>query len=128
MNSTAGSCLVGSIIPTPIKLFSSEGLGVGKPTRKSKSTKSYWKKIKEVKHTEIKFSIPEVKKTLKDPGEVRKSVTDTTILLYAKKIEKYDILIVAVKVLNSDGFLVTTYQTKEYKKKGQLVWQKQKEK
>ena len=96
--------------------------------RKIRTTKSYWKKIKEVKHTELKFGISEVKKTLKIPDEVRKSVTDATILLYAKSIEKYDILIVAVKVLDSNGFLVTVYQTKKYKKKGELVWPKQKEK
>lgn len=95
--------------------------------RKIRTTKNYWKKIKEVKHTELKFGVFEVKKTLQNPDEVRKSVTDTSILLYAKKIEKYDILIVAVKVLNGSGFLVTVYQTKKYKKKGELVWQKQKE-
>lgn len=95
--------------------------------RKIRTTKSYWMKIKEVKHTELKYGILEVKKTLKSPDEVRKSVTDATILLYAS-IKKYDILIVAVKVLNGDGFLVTTYQTKEYKRKGELIWLKQKEK
>lgn len=95
--------------------------------RKIRTTKSYWKKIKEVKHTELKLGIFEIKKTLKNPDEIRKSVTDATILLYAKSIKKYDILIVAVKVLNGDGFLVTTYQTKEYKKKGKLVWPKPKE-
>lgn len=92
--------------------------------RKIRTTKNYWNKIKEVKHTELKFGIPEVKNTLKNPMEVRKSVTDETILLYAQKQEKHGILIVAVKVLNGDGFLVTTYQTKEYKKKGELVWPK----
>ncbi len=92
--------------------------------RKIRTTKNYWKKIKEVKHTELKFGIPEVKNTLKNPIEVRQSVTDVTILLYAQKQEKYDILIVAIKVLNGEGFLVTAYQTKEYKKKGELVWPK----
>lgn len=90
--------------------------------RKIRSTKSYWKKIKEVKHTELRFGIPEVKKTLKHPDEVRISITDKTILLYAQAQDQYDILIVAVKVLNGDGFLVTAYQTKEYKKKGELIW------
>ncbi len=95
--------------------------------RKIRTTESYWRKIKEIKHRELRFGISEVKKTLKSPDEVRQSVTDTTILLYAKTIEKYDILIAAIKVLNGGGFLVTTYQTKEYKKKGELIWPKQKE-
>ena len=93
--------------------------------RKIRTTKDYWKKIKEVKHTELRFGISEVKKTLTEPEEVRKSVTDLTILLFSKKIEKYAILIVAVKVLNGKGFLVTTYQTREYKKKGEIIWPKQ---
>ncbi len=96
--------------------------------RKIHTTKDYWQKIKTLKHRELKYDIPEIKKTLKAPDEVRKSVTDTTILLYAQRQKKYDILIVAVKVLNGDGFLVTVYQTKEFKKKGELVWSKQKEK
>lgn len=95
--------------------------------RKIRTTKNYWEKIKEVKHTELKIGIPEVKKTLVDPDEVRISVTDTTILLYAQKQKKYGILIVAVKVLNGEGFLVTCYQTKKYKKKGKLVWPNSKE-
>lgn len=95
--------------------------------RKIRTTKSYWKKIKEVKHTELHFGVTEVKKTLRSADEVRQSVTDQTILLFAKKVKKYDILIVAVKILNGEGFLVTAYQTKIYKKKGELVWPKQKE-
>lgn len=96
--------------------------------RKIRTTKSYWLKIKTLKHKELQFGIEEVQQTLINPDEVRLSVTDTTIFLYAKKVEKYDILIVAVKVLNGEGFLVTCYQTKEHIKKGELLWPKQKEK
>ena len=94
--------------------------------RKIRTTKDYWQKIKTLKHRELKYGAAKVKQTLKAPEEVRRSVTDATILLYARKQEKYDILIVAVKVLNGDGFLVTVYQTKEFKKKGELIWPKQK--
>ncbi len=95
--------------------------------RKIRTTKDYWSKIKNLKHKELKYGITEVKKTLKNPTEVRKSVTDETILLYAKIFKNYDILIVGVKVLNGEGFLVTCYQTKKYKKKGELLWPNQKE-
>ena|SRR3989344_3896762 len=94
--------------------------------RKIRTATDYWQKIKTLKHRELKYDIPEVKNTLTNPEEVRRSVTDSTILLYAQKQKKYDILIVAVKVLNGDGFLVTVYQTKEVKKKGELLWPKQK--
>ena len=93
--------------------------------RKIRTTKDYWLKIKTLKHRELRYGIREVKKTLVNPDEVRKSVADETIILYAKKITKYDILIVAVKILNNDGFLVTVYQTKEYLKKGKILWPKQ---
>lgn len=92
--------------------------------RKIRTTKDYWQKIKTLKHQELKYDIPEVKNTLIKPEEVRRSVTDSTILLYAQKQKEYDILIVAVKVLNGNGFLVTVYQTKEFKKKGELLWPK----
>lgn len=94
--------------------------------KKIRTTKSYWEKIKQVKHRELKYGIPEVKKTISQPDEVRRSVTDATIFLYAKKVEKYDILLVAVKILNGEGFIVTSYQTKVYKQKGELLWPKQK--
>lgn len=95
--------------------------------KKIRTTKTYWKKIKEIKHRELHHDISDVKKTLKLPDEIRKSVTDETILLYSKEVKKYDILIIAVKILNGDGFLVTAYQTDDYKRKGEIVWQKQKE-
>lgn len=92
--------------------------------RKIRTTTDYWRKIKTLKHQELRYGIAEVKKIIVSPDEVRASIADETILLFAKKIGKYDILIVAVKVLNGDGFIVTAYQTKKYKKKGQLIWPK----
>ena len=93
--------------------------------RKIRTTKDYWLKIKILKHRELRYGTKEIKKTLKNPDEARRSVTDPTVILFAKKVAKYDILIVAVKVLNGEGFLVTVYQTKEYIKKGELLWLKQ---
>ena len=94
--------------------------------KKIRTTESYWEKIKQVKHRELKYGISEVKKVLTKPDEVRRSVTDVTIYLYAKRVDEYDILIVAVKILNGEGFIVTSYQTKVYKQKGELLWPKQK--
>lgn len=93
--------------------------------RKIRTTKDYWLKIKTLKHRELRYGIIEVKNALKSPDEIRKSVTDPTVFLFAKKTVEYDILIVAVKILNGDGFLITAYQTKKYTKKGELVWPKQ---
>jgi len=93
--------------------------------RKIRTTKDYWLKIKTLKHRELQYGITEIKNALKSPDEIRRSVTDPTVLLFAKKTTKYDILIIAVKVLNGEGFLITVYQTKGYTKKGELVWPKQ---
>ena len=90
--------------------------------RKIRTTKDYWLKIKRLKHRELRYGIAEIKKALISPDEIRKSVTDPTVLLFAKKTARYDILIIAVKVLNGEGFLITVYQTKGYTKKGELVW------
>lgn len=91
--------------------------------RKIRTTKIYWKKIKEIKHPELRAGISEVKTGLTNPDEIRKDISDPTILLYAQKQDGYVILI-AAKILNGDGFLVTVYQTKKYKPKGELIWQR----
>lgn len=93
--------------------------------RQIRTTKTYWLQIREIKHRELKYGIREVKSTLKFPDEIRESVTDPSIFLYTKEVGEYDILVVAVKVLNGQGFIVTVYQTKHYKRKGELVWQKE---
>ncbi len=92
--------------------------------RKIRTTTDYWHKIKTFKHQELRYGVVEVKKTITNPDEIRVSIADETILLFAKRFGKYDILIIAVKVLNGNGFIVTAYQTKKYKKKGQLIWPK----
>lgn len=93
--------------------------------RKIRTTKSYWRKIKKIKHPELRAGTSEVKIALTAPDEIHEDVSDSTILLYALKQNNYVILI-AVKILNGDGFLVTVYQTKKYKPKGKLIWQKEK--
>lgn len=88
--------------------------------RKIRTTKSYWRKIKEIKHPELKAGIAEVKITLTNPDEIHEDVSDSTILLYARKQNGY-VILVAVKVLNGNGFIVTVYQTKKYTAKGKLI-------
>lgn len=47
--------------------------------RKIRTTKTYWRKIREIKHKELHHDVREVKTTLKTPDEIRKSVTDETM-------------------------------------------------
>ncbi len=89
--------------------------------RKVRTTKSYWEKIINIKHPELKYGVDDAKETLVNPDEIRASVTDTTVVLYVRTVNNYDILVVTVKILNGDGFVITVYQTAEYKAKGVLI-------
>ncbi len=88
-----------------------------------RTTIDYWKKIFLIKHKELKVSQSEVIKVIQNPNEVRKSVQDSFIYLFYKKLEeKY--LVVVVKYLNHHGFIVTIYQTTKLKRKGEKIWPK----
>ena len=92
--------------------------------KKLRSTASDWKRIREEKHTDLEYEIGEVIKTLETPDEVRRSVTDSTIMLYYKQFKPANTLLVAAKHLNGHGFVVTVYQTTKSKKKGEKLWPK----
>jgi len=90
---------------------------------KIRTTKSYWNKIITKKHPDFKYSTKEIENTIKKPDTVFRSIQDPTIVLYRKKMESDTIVIVA-KLLNSDGFVVTFYQTTKPQKKGEVLWPK----
>ena len=93
--------------------------------KKVRLTKSYWLKIKTEKHRELTFDYKEVIKTLEKPDEVYLSVSDDYIRLFFKKYRD-STLVVLVKYLNGDGFVVTVYQTSKVKRKGVKIWPYQK--
>lgn len=92
--------------------------------KKIRSTVEYWKKIKEEKHTDLEYGVEDVVTALQVPDEVRRSVTDSTIMLYYKQFKSENTLLVAAKHLNGHGFVVTVYQTTKSKKKGEKLWPK----
>jgi len=49
--------------------------------RKIRTTKSYWKKIKEIKHPELKAEANEVRTALTNPDEIHEDISDP---LYSK--------------------------------------------
>jgi hypothetical protein len=89
---------------------------------KIRTTSSYWKKIISFKHPVIANKQNEVKETLKNPEQIRKSKQDSKVLLYYKCFEPYHVCVV-VKVLNEDGFIITTYLTENIKE-GEIIWPK----
>lgn len=90
--------------------------------KKIRTTQNYWNKIKEEKHTELIYGISEVTETLINPDIVLKSLVDTTIAIYRKKMPSGEILVVVAKHINGEGFLVTVYQTNKETKKGEVLW------
>lgn len=90
--------------------------------KKIRTTQNYWNKIKEEKHTELIYGISEVIETLIKPDIVLKSLVDSTIVIFRKKIKENETLVVAAKHIDGEGFLVTVYQTKKEIKKGEVLW------
>jgi len=84
-----------------------------------------WRHILE--HPEMKNQLGRIKETAVNPDEVRASVHDSSVLLFYKLYvetpvtEKY--LVVVIKSLNGEGFIVTAFFTDRVKKGG-LVWRK----
>jgi len=80
-----------------------------------------------VEHPEMEKQISKIEETLVDPDEVRESVRMSSMWLFYKFYpnspvsEKY--LLVAVKVLDEEGFIVTAFFTDKVKKGG-LIWKK----
>ena len=88
-----------------------------------RTTRSYWKKIFLVKHKELKILQEDVIKVLRAPDDVRRSLQDPYILLFYKQTQK-NVLVVVVKYLNGNGFVVTMYKTSKSKRKGEKLWPK----
>lgn len=80
-----------------------------------------------LEHPEMENQIDRVSKTVVNPDEVRKSVHNPSVCLFYKfyndtpVTEKF--LLVAVKILNGEGFIVTAFFT-DRMKKGGLIWKR----
>lgn len=92
--------------------------------KRIRTTAEYWRKIKEEKHADLKYEPYDVVEVLENPDEVRRSVTDSTIVLYYKQFKLEHTLIVVAKHFNGHGFVVTVYQTTKSNKKGEKLWPK----
>lgn len=92
--------------------------------KRVRTSKIYWQKILHIKHTELKLKKSEVIITLERPDEVRVSIKDPFIYLFYRQISKFRFLVVVVKYLNGDGFIVTIYKTLKLQRKGEKLWPK----
>jgi hypothetical protein len=76
-----------------------------------------------LRHPELEGKEKEIIETLKNADFVQVSVYDKNVLLYYRLIGKSDYFVVAVKLLNNHGFIITAYIANMIKK-GEVIWKK----
>lgn len=87
-------------------------------------TQSYWTFIVTEKHPSLFGHENEVKQTLSDPDEIRRSKKDPDVYLFYQGTKPRWICAVARKQGES-GFLITAYHTDSIKA-GETIWKKSK--
>jgi hypothetical protein len=86
-------------------------------------THAYWELIITVKHPAMAGRENEVRDTLENPGEIRRSKSDPELYLFYKS-ERIGRWVCAVtKRLDGDGFLITAYPT-DAVKEGETIWRR----
>ena len=84
-------------------------------------TESYWARIVTDKHPVMNGRTEDVKKTLENPDQIRRSRSDPNVLLFYKKERPRRWICAVTKRLDGEGFLVTTYLT-DAVKEGETIW------
>ena len=75
-----------------------------------------------IKHPAMRDRLEDVRKTLSDPDEVRRSVSDRDVLLFHRAVKPRWVCAV-VKRGGDIGYLITTYPA-DIIKQGDVVWTK----
>ena len=88
-----------------------------------RTTFDYWQYLIDIKHPVMKNKEDLVKKTLKNPDEIRQSKIDKEIFLYYKKFDKLYCIVAKHTNSHAHGFLITAYPTDKIKE-GDLIWEK----
>jgi hypothetical protein len=70
----------------------------------------------------MRGQIEQVKRTLSEPDEVRRSVRDPDVLLFHRRVEQRWYCAVARRTADT-GFLITAYPADKVKQ-GELLWTK----
>ena len=80
-----------------------------------------------LRRSEMKNQRKKIAETLRNPDTIVESKYDKTVLLYHKFYPKTPVttkyLLVAVKILDKDAFVITAFFTDKIKK-GDMVWEK----
>ncbi len=86
-----------------------------------RTTPAYWSRVL-VKHPDLRNRLEDVKRTLSQPDEIRRSSRDPNVLLFYRSGKQHWLVAVGRRT-NGDGFLVTAYQTNAVKE-GERIWPK----
>ena len=89
---------------------------IDKSGRKIHLSKEQWKHIM-TEHSELANKVEEIKDTLTNPLTIKHSKYDENVrwyFKYYKKLSKY--LMVSVKYLNGEGFMITAFHTSKLPK------------
>ena len=88
-----------------------------------RTTRIYWEKITNTKHPSIKKYESEVRKTLENPDQIRRSRQDSNVHLYYKSLGKVSICVVADHLDRNQGYIITAYLTDRIKE-GEKIYDK----
>jgi len=86
-------------------------------------TKAYWELIVNIKHPVMAGREDDVKDTLENPDEIRRSKSDEDVYLFYKAEHEKRWICAVSKQTDDTGFLITTYPTDAIKE-GAQVWHK----
>lgn len=89
------------------------------------TTGDYWKTISTIKHPVMVKYTKEVKNTLADPSEIRRSIQDPRVHLYYKNISTINVCVVADHLNSQEGYIITAYLTDRIKE-GEQIYVKDK--
>lgn len=85
-----------------------------------RTTEVYWKIITAVKHPSVAKYTKQVKGTLRNPDQIRRSKQDPRVHLYYKNIGKLYICVVADHIAIKEGYIITAYLTGRIKEGEQI--------
>jgi len=87
------------------------------------TTASYWALITTVKHPNLVGKEAAVIRTLREPNQIRRSRSDSSVYLFYRRLSHRWLCVVVKRVDARRGFIVTAYVTEKVKE-GQIVWKK----
>ena len=93
--------------------------------KKVRITKTYWDYVLYTKHREAihELSAELLKITLTNPGFVISTLEESVVQFY-HQMEDSRFFCVVVRHLNGDGFVITSYITRQPKRNNKILWRK----